>query len=218
MIVTSVLLVVAAGVLLGLGLVKLDETMLYASIGVSVLAAVTLAIGVRRLVALRAGRGLIAVRVGPAGVGPGGAPATAALVVDATVGPQAVGQPVSRPVGRATPRPVGRATPPPHARAGAVVDGVLVAEAADRDVGALAAQDSAGRADEPAEEVVTQRDADRISQVTTEVLVIDGRPRYHVEGCVQLLGLEPEWLPAPEAIELGFTPCAECRPASTLLR
>ena len=52
MIVGSVLLVIAAAVLLGLGVVFLDEPLLYASIGVSGLAAAALVLGVRRLTAL----------------------------------------------------------------------------------------------------------------------------------------------------------------------
>jgi hypothetical protein len=62
MIVGSVLLVVVAGVLLGVGLVRLDPTLLYASIGVSALAALALAVGVRRAATVRAGNGTIAVR------------------------------------------------------------------------------------------------------------------------------------------------------------
>src|SRR5688572_17182695 len=64
MIVGSVLLVLAAGVLLGIGLVRSDDTILYWSIGVSALAAAALAMGVRRLLAVRAGRGEIVVRLG----------------------------------------------------------------------------------------------------------------------------------------------------------
>ena len=212
MIVVSVLLVVIAGVLLGVGLVRLDETLLYWSIGVSAVAAFTLAMGVRRLVAARAGRGQVVVRLGA--VAGGGAPdevrgSAPTLVVEASVGP--------RPVGRATPRPVGRATPPPHARAGAIVDGVVVDSGAGADLEALSDRDPTVPADEPAEQSVTQSDIDRIGQLTTEVVVIDGRPRYHLDGCVHLLGLEPEFLPALEAVELGFTPCGLCRPATALL-
>lgn len=85
MIVGSVLLVIAAGVLLGFGLVRLNEPLLYSSIGVSALAALTLVVGLRRLSTVRAGRGVIAVRLVPAQ------------------------RPSPRPIGRATPRPVGRA-------------------------------------------------------------------------------------------------------------
>ena len=53
--------------------------------------------------------------------------------------------------------------------------------------------------------------------MTDEVLVIDGRPRYHVRGCVHLLGRESEPLPVGEAVELGFTPCSVCAPNDVLL-
>ncbi len=53
--------------------------------------------------------------------------------------------------------------------------------------------------------------------MSAEVLVIDGRPRYHQAGCVHLLGRESEPLPVSEAVELGFTPCSLCEPDSALL-
>ncbi len=69
MIVGSVLLVVAALVLLTFGLIHLDEPLLYSSIALSALAAFVLFFGVRRLAAVRAGRGTIAVRLAPTAVG-----------------------------------------------------------------------------------------------------------------------------------------------------
>ncbi len=47
-----------------------------------------------------------------------------------------------------------------------------------------------------------------VGRLATEVVVVDGRPRYHLEGCLHLLGLDGARLPALEAVELGFTPCA----------
>ena len=47
--------------------------------------------------------------------------------------------------------------------------------------------------------------------------VIDGRPRYHLAGCLHLLGRTVERLPAIEAVELGFTPCGQCEPVTGLL-
>lgn len=92
MIVGSVLLVVVAGVLLAFGLLSLDEPLLYSSIGVSALAAFVLVLGVRRLAAVRAGQGAVAVRI---------------------VG-SAVGRARPRLIGRATvtPRPVEEGDPP----------------------------------------------------------------------------------------------------------
>lgn len=52
-----------------------------------------------------------------------------------------------------------------------------------------------------------------------DVLVISGRPRYHVGGCEYVEGHDDsEPLPITEARELGFTPCGTCRPDETLAR
>jgi hypothetical protein len=71
--------------------------------------------------------------------------------------------------------------------------------------------------DEPVAQRVTASDAARVARMSTEVLVIDGRPRYHVAGCVHLLGRPFEPLPVGEAVDLGFTPCGLCEPDSALL-
>src|SRR5262249_61734913 len=71
--------------------------------------------------------------------------------------------------------------------------------------------------DEPSIQMVTPSNAARVAMLTADVLVIDGRPRYHVAGCVHLLGREGEPLPVGEAGGLGFTPCALCEPDSALL-
>lgn len=79
------------------------------------------------------------------------------------------------------------------------------------------AADDADPPDEPAPQQVSAADAARVGRMATEVLVVDGRPRYHLPGCVHLLGRESEPLPVGEAIELGFTPCSLCEPDSALL-
>lgn len=71
--------------------------------------------------------------------------------------------------------------------------------------------------DEPAPQAVSAADAARVARMSADVLVIDGRPRYHLAGCVHLLGRESEPLPVGEAVELGFTPCSLCEPDSALL-
>ena len=71
--------------------------------------------------------------------------------------------------------------------------------------------------DEPDAESVSLDDAARVAALSREVLVIDGRPRYHLPHCVHLMGRDSEPLPIGEAIELGFTPCALCQPDSKLL-
>lgn len=77
--------------------------------------------------------------------------------------------------------------------------------------------DDADPPDEPAPQQVSPADAARVGRMLNEVLVVDGRPRYHLPGCVHLLGRESEPLPVSEAIELGFTPCSLCEPDSALL-
>jgi len=71
--------------------------------------------------------------------------------------------------------------------------------------------------DEPGIEVVSAADAARVARMTDEVLVVDGRPRYHVPGCVHVVTRPSEPLDVSEAVELGFTPCSLCNPDRTLL-
>jgi hypothetical protein len=178
MIVASLVLVVVAVVLLVIGLVRLDNTLLYSSIVASALAALALIVGVRQL---------------PAGKVP---------EADFDVRP-------TRPGWR--PRPVGIAAPLPQSRPDA-------AEGMDPvDLEALAEADPTVPIDEPSEQVISEQDAATIAGLRTEVVVIDGRPRYHARGCLHLLGFEIQRLPAFEAVELGFTPCALCAPATALL-
>lgn len=72
-------------------------------------------------------------------------------------------------------------------------------------------------ADEPPAQHISALDAARVARLDADVLVIDGRPRYHLPGCVHLLGRESEPLPVGEAVELGFSPCSLCEPDTTLL-
>ncbi len=72
-------------------------------------------------------------------------------------------------------------------------------------------------ADEPLPQAVRPGDAVRMARIDTEVLVVDGRPRYHVADCPHLAGRLTEPLPAREAVELGFSPCGLCRPVDRLV-
>ncbi|MGC4852969.1 hypothetical protein ACLQ24_06115 [Micromonospora sp. DT4] len=72
-------------------------------------------------------------------------------------------------------------------------------------------------ADEPAEQPITPAEAARVARLPDPVEVVDGRPRYHLAACAHLIGRIPETLPVAEAVELGFTPCATCAPATALL-
>lgn len=71
--------------------------------------------------------------------------------------------------------------------------------------------------DEPAAQEVSAPVATRLARLSAEVLVVDGRPRYHLAGCDHLQGRESEPLPVSEAVELGFTPCSRCEPVRALL-
>jgi len=71
--------------------------------------------------------------------------------------------------------------------------------------------------DEPAPQPTSPGDAARIASMTTDVYVVDGRPRYHLRGCIHLMGRESESLPVGEAVELGFSPCGVCEPDSSIL-
>ncbi|HKT00775.1 MAG TPA: hypothetical protein VJT31_14690, partial [Rugosimonospora sp.] len=71
--------------------------------------------------------------------------------------------------------------------------------------------------DEPPPQLVPPADAALVAGLETNVMVVDGRPRYHLVTCVHLLGREVDALPVREAIELGFTPCSLCEPDTPLL-
>jgi hypothetical protein len=72
-------------------------------------------------------------------------------------------------------------------------------------------------ADEPAPQRVQPTDAVQVSRMTVDVLVVDGRPRYHLPGCQHLTDRDTEPLPVAEAVDLGFTPCSLCRPVDRLV-
>jgi hypothetical protein len=69
---------------------------------------------------------------------------------------------------------------------------------------------------EPAEEDTDAADLLAVTELDTEVRVVDERPRYHLTGC-RWLGDKPTLgLPVKEARELGFTPCSVCAPDRTI--
>ena len=71
--------------------------------------------------------------------------------------------------------------------------------------------------DEPLPQAVRPTDAVLVARLDSEVLVVDGRPRYHLADCPHLVGRLTEPLPAAEAVELGFSPCGLCRPVDRLV-
>jgi hypothetical protein len=70
--------------------------------------------------------------------------------------------------------------------------------------------------DEPLPQAVRPADAVRVARLDDEVLVVDGRPRYHLPDCTHLVGRLTEPIPVNEAVELGFSPCGLCRPVERL--
>lgn len=201
MIVVSLLLVGVAAVLLVLGLWQPSNALLSGSIGASMLATVLLLIIGRR--SSRPGE-----------------------LADFRAAPDAG---ADAPDGTA---PAGGATAPPadhdYAPAGMATGGPAGAGASEVATMVIPQQGAGGASadeqvaadeppDEPAVQQVSSADAERVGRMSTEVLVIDGRPRYHLPGCVHLLGRDSEPLPVSEALELGFTPCGLCEPDSALL-
>ena len=71
--------------------------------------------------------------------------------------------------------------------------------------------------DEPLPQAVRPADAVRVARMDAEVLVVDGRPRYHLADCAHLVGRLTEPIPVNEAVELGFSPCGLCRPVDRLV-
>ncbi|MCE7007459.1 hypothetical protein LWC34_32260 [Kibdelosporangium philippinense] len=69
---------------------------------------------------------------------------------------------------------------------------------------------------EPPEEATDATDLLVVSELSAEVVVIDERPRYHLDSCAWLGNRPILPLPVSEARDLGFTPCALCSPDSTL--
>lgn len=71
--------------------------------------------------------------------------------------------------------------------------------------------------DEAPAERLSRGELAQLATMPDEVRVIDGRPRFHSADCPVLPLYEHEPLPVSEAVELGFTPCADCAAGSGLL-
>jgi hypothetical protein len=71
--------------------------------------------------------------------------------------------------------------------------------------------------DEPAAELLMASEVSRLAGMDDEVLVVDGRPRYHLRDCPHLADKPAQGLPVSEAVELGFTACSRCGAATALL-
>lgn len=70
----------------------------------------------------------------------------------------------------------------------------------------------AGPDGEPPEETADAGAAAIVNELQDDVVVVDERPRYHVESCPFLPGRPLIPLPVREAAELGFSPCGWCTP------
>ncbi|MFG1923761.1 hypothetical protein [Cryptosporangium sp. NPDC048952] len=70
---------------------------------------------------------------------------------------------------------------------------------------------------EPAAELLLSSEKKKLAGAEEPVLVVDGRPRYHLHACPQLEGRTTIELNAGTAIDLGFTPCSRCAAATRLL-
>lgn len=95
-----------------------------------------------------------------------------------------------------------------------------IAEAPDEDPAreGTASGDTVGTevGDEPVEEDTDAADVLVVSELETTVVVVDERPRYHLEDCGWASRYDTIPLPIREARELGFTPCARCAPDAAL--
>ncbi|MEU9511198.1 hypothetical protein [Micromonospora sp. NPDC048169] len=70
---------------------------------------------------------------------------------------------------------------------------------------------------DPPAEFLSSGEVARLVRLPADVLVVDGHPRFHLPDCPHLVGRDDEPLPVAEAVGLGFTPCAHCAAATTLL-
>ncbi|MFI9453228.1 hypothetical protein [Amycolatopsis sp. NPDC052450] len=68
------------------------------------------------------------------------------------------------------------------------------------------------RTGDPGEEESDPEDVAVVSELETEVVVVDEYPRYHVTSCTWLETRDTIPLGIGEARQLGFTPCALCTP------
>jgi hypothetical protein len=240
--VLSLVLLAAAGVLLVVGILQGGTVLLLASIVTTVAAAGLLYLGVRRRdgapeqatataapdasaaqrtevpAAAKGSDGSTPVAHRPAKAS-GGRPSTAP-------GPAAT-EPAPIGSGDVPPVRTGDAPPVKAATSAGVGAGAGGPDGGSADRTAVRTAEAAGAApaesvdddppDEPAIEGSTLGDLARIAALDDEVVVVDGRPRYHLRECGTLDGRESEGLPVSEAAELGFTPCAQCAPVAGLL-
>lgn len=240
MIVLSGALVLVATALLVIGLAGQGLTLVYASIATSVLAGVLLVVGT-----LRGGREPEAEQAeSVAGQQDSGRPqdpvaepepaASGVRVVAAGEpapsatqgGPVGLSKQPSDAAGRTgqddgarlMADPAGPADPVPAVAA--EQDGTRVHEApVARDVTPPGGEQDVD-ADPPVEddgELLSDVDEAELEEIDTTVLVVSGRPRYHLAGCRYLQGKQADPVDVLDARDEGFTPCGVCKPDAVLV-
>lgn len=203
----SLLLILVAVALLGVGLARGSNALLVGSIAASLLAAIALVVGARRAAASRVDEPEFDGEPEPARGNEGYQREEPSHVPVASRPTEPIDRSAEREPALANAVAAETAAPP---LLPSTTPGPAELAEADDDV-------DDDPPDEPPPQLVTPADAARVARMSVEVLVIDGRPRYHLAGCVHLLGRASEPLPVGEAVELGFTPCSLCEPASALL-
>lgn len=221
MIVASLVLILAAAVLLVVGLVRDSDVLLVVSIALSLVAAVALYLGARQSSAARTAPD------GPVEDEDGGGAAAESSVSPAGAGFRSSALRQERPDWPLPPGPPAGAAadaapggPPPLRGAETVAGQPATASTAANGPASRVADElppDEDPSDEPPAQHTPREDAALIARLPAEVLVVDGRPRYHVTGCRHLSEREFEPLPVAEAVELGFTPCGWCQPDTVLL-
>ncbi len=234
MITGSILLVLAAAGLFIAGLIRGSELLYYASIVASALAALALIVGVRQLPAARMPEEDfdLGVTRSPRPMGRVAIPSQTAAGADPSAGNYAAAADGSDPPG-GNASLGGNSGNGGNARNGVIGGNAPLAGTAsgvDDPFGVEMRSDidrvDEVPTDEPPPQLLTDAEAAKVARLGTKVLVIDGRPRYHVAECLHLLGRDfaggdqrgnIHRLPVLEAVELGFTPCGLCEPARELL-
>ena len=91
------------------------------------------------------------------------------------------------------------------------------ADSLDPAIGAVAAT-AAPQQPYAAPEPPVEHDLDRaaVHELAGTVLIMPGRPRYHVAGCRYLLGKDAAEVDVRDARHEGFTPCGVCKPDQAL--
>ncbi|WFE41434.1 hypothetical protein [Micromonospora sp. WMMD998] len=215
MIAASILLILVAVVLLVVGLAGGSSSLLIVSIAASLLSAVAFVAFARQAAATRATAAREArprSRTAPTGPSPD-EPVSPVPHHTSTVG---AGGPGWR-------QPPGSPAAEPYDAAATAYSPVAEPYDADAPAGAAyppVAEPAAGGGPfdgDPPAEFLSAGQVARLARLPDEVRVVDGHPRFHLTDCPHLVGRLDEPMPVTEAIGLGFTPCAHCAAASTLL-